>query len=141
MRNEFDLFSSHSLAANFDARSEGYDKIGTQAKAVVIRMTLHDFTENRMGWPFEHHENLSCGYGQALSSANTEGHARPAPVINVKPQGRESLDLRMLGYAGLVPVPFELAAHKRVFIERPDRPQYADFLIPDANRVIRSGRI
>ena len=57
------------------------------------------------------HEDLAHRLGQALARPHDEGHAGPAPGVDVQPHRGEGLDRRVLGHAGLVAVAAELAAH------------------------------
>src|SRR5206468_3516412 len=81
------------LPGRDDVRADGDRDVGADPKAAVVRPEV-EAVEHR-GRLAESDDDLRARHGQALSGPDVEGHALPAPGIDLEPQGDKRLYRRV----------------------------------------------
>ncbi len=118
-RDELDRLAAHFLAAALDQRARADHDLGAQAEAKIVARHGIARIEHGERRTFQGHAHLRRRDGQTFAGTDVERYARPAPAVDMQPQGRKGLHLGVLGDAFLVPIAAELAAHDLLGIERP----------------------
>src|SRR5207302_5756772 len=103
--------------------------VGTDPQPAVIRSEVEALKHR--GRLAESDDDLRARHGQALSGPDVEGHALPAPGIDLEPQGDKRLYRRVGRHALLRPVTTTLSAYDVIGGERWDRLEDLHLLVAD----------
>ncbi len=93
------------------------------------------------GWPPQPDQEFRAGDGQALAGPDVKRNALPAPGMDLEPQSRKRLCLRIGRDSLLRSISAKLSANYIVLAQRRDRFQDFDLLIPDGLTVRPDGRL
>src|SRR5262245_3114413 len=108
-------------------RAEGDGYLGADAEPEMVRRSGTRGEDPRRA--AQANGNLRARHGQRLSGPDEKRHPLPAPGIDLQPQCREGLDLRIRRDAWLFPVAAELAADHIFRIDRRNGLQDLDLFI------------
>src|SRR5436853_7622983 len=106
--------------------------MGAETKSKVIWLTLCDCVEHVLWGILQFNQYFGRRDRHSLTGPNVEWNARPSPCVDVKPDSRECLYLRIPSHAFLVAVPLELAADHIGGNERPHGSKSSLLLVPQA---------
>ncbi len=138
-RDQFNRFASHFRIRGLDHHAVRDGHFRTDPKTEMIR--LYAVCWKDTGWPPQPDQEFRAGGRQALAGPDVKGNALPAPGIDLEPQGRKRLCLRIGRDSLFRSISAKLPANNVVLTERRDRFQDFDLLIPDGLTVRPDGRL
>src|SRR6185295_15302993 len=130
--------ADHGLARFLDAYTESNAQLRAEPHSRVVPVSGSDLCHRRT---FQLHDYLRRCDRQALSCTDKEGDAVPSPRIDLEPDCRERLDLRIGGDSALAPIALELSSNEVAGREWLHLAKDFDHLIADRFMVGGRGRL